>query len=400
MNAAIDKLFLKTEDLKNELINLSIDIHSNPEIKWKEFDAVKNIKSLLEKYEIDVAINNNYPTAFVSSIKGNKDGPVIAFLAEYDALPSIGHACGHNLIAMTNVGSFLSFLALNSEFPGEIRLIGTPAEEGGGGKIRLLEEGIFDDIDVSISSHGSSNTTILWEDVPHDEGMSLATSKARYRYHGKASHAAINPDEGINALNSVIMLFNGIDALRQHLKDDARVHGIITEGGKAPNIVPAYAEADILMRSKNSDYVEYMRKQIDDIAQGAALMTGSKLEIVEDEPGYKHVIPNTTIAKLGKSFLNNLEIKLDNQPRNRYGSGASTDFGNISHVMPSYAFNFAVSKKPTPGHSIEMEKASVSDVAHQNGIEIIKGMSATAYTLLKDKVKYNESMVEFKNRKN
>tara|TARA_Y100001970_G_scaffold82133_1_gene104005 strand:+ start:977 stop:2179 length:1203 start_codon:yes stop_codon:yes gene_type:complete len=400
MNAAIDKLFLKTEDLKNELITLSIDIHSNPEIKWKEFDAVKNIKSLLEKYEIEVAINNNYPTAFVSSIKGNKDGPVIAFLAEYDALPSIGHACGHNLIAMTNVGSFLSFLALNSEFPGEIRLIGTPAEEGGGGKIKLLEEGIFDDIDISISSHGSSNTTILWEDVPPDEGMSLATSKARYRYHGKASHAAINPDEGINALNSVIMLFNGIDALRQHLKDDARVHGIITEGGKAPNIVPAYAEADILMRSKNSDYVVYMRKQIDDIAQGAALMTGSKLEISEDEPGYKHVIPNTTIAKLGKSFLNNLEIKLDNQPRNRYGSGASTDFGNISHVMPSYAFNFAVSNKPTPGHSIEMEKASVSDIAHQNGIEIIKGMSATAYTLLKDKEKYNESMVEFKNRKN
>ena len=121
MNADIDKLFLKTEDLKNELINLSIDIHSNPEIKWKEFDAVKNIKSLLEQYDIEVAINNNYPTAFVSSIKGNKDGPVIAFLAEYDALPSIGHACGHNLIAMTNVGSFLSFLALNSEFPGEIR---------------------------------------------------------------------------------------------------------------------------------------------------------------------------------------------------------------------------------------------------------------------------------------
>ena len=399
MSDAINKLYLKTEELKNDLLELSRVIHSNPEIKWKEYKAVENIKSLLIENGLEFNSVENYPTAFVSSIKGKREGPVIAFLAEYDALPSIGHACGHNLIAMTNVGAFLSFLALNGDFEGEIRLIGTPAEEGGGGKISLLNEGLFDDVDISISSHGSSNLTVLWEDVPMEEGMSLATSKAIYKFHGKASHAAINPDEGVNALNSVIMLFNGIDSLRQHLKDDARVHGIITDGGKAPNIVPEFAEADILMRSKKSEYVDYIRKQIDNIASGAALMTGAELEITESEPGYKHVIPNTTIGKLGKFYLKNLDINLNEQPKNKYGSGASTDFGNISHEMPSYAFHFAVSKDPVPGHSIEMEKASVSNYAHKNGIEIIKGMSATAYTLLKDKEKYNESMVEFTNRK-
>ena len=399
MSDAINKLYLKTEELKNDLLELSRVIHSNPEIKWKEYKAVENIKSLLIENGLEFTPIENYPTAFVSSLKGKREGPVIAFLAEYDALPSIGHACGHNLIAMTNVGAFLSFLALNGDFEGEIRLIGTPAEEGGGGKISLLKEGLFDDVDISISSHGSSNLTVLWQDVPIEEGMSLATSKAIYKFHGKASHAAINPDEGVNALNSVIMLFNGIDSLRQHLKDDARVHGIITDGGKAPNIVPEFAEADILMRSKKSEYVDYIRKQIDNIASGAALMTGAELEITESEPGYKHVIPNTTIGKLGKFFLKNLDINLNEQPKNKYGSGASTDFGNISHEMPSYAFHFAVSKDPVPGHSIEMEKASVSNFAHKNGIEIIKGMSATAYTLLKDKEKYNESMVEFTNRK-
>ena len=326
--------------------------------------------------------------------------PIIAFLAEYDALPDIGHACGHNLIAITNIGAFLGFLALKGNFPGEIKLIGTPAEEGGGGKISLLDKNIFDDIDISLSSHGSSNTTILWEDVPMGTGMSLATSKAIYEFYGKASHAAINPDQGINALNAVIMLFNGIDSLRQHVKDDTRIHGIITDGGMAPNIVPDFAAADILMRSKSFSYVEYIREKIDNIAKGAALMTGAELKVRENEPGYKHVIPNTTMAKIGKSILKELEIKLTSQPLNRFGSGASTDFGNVSHEMPSYAFNFAVSEEPVAGHSTEMEKASISDLAHDNAIAIAKGISATALTLLEDADQFNKSKLEFEKRKN
>jgi amidohydrolase len=399
MKEKIEQLFTKIDDLKNDLIDLSKIIHENPEIKWQEFKAVANIKSLLNMHDIELESIKDLPTAFTASIKGKYEGPTIAFLAEYDALPAIGHACGHNLIAMTNVGAFLSFLSLENEFHGEIRLIGTPAEEGGGGKISLLDKNVFDDIDISISSHGSSNNTILWQEVPMGEGMSLATSKAVYKFHGKASHAAINPDQGVNALNSVIMLFNGIDSLRQHLKDDARVHGIITDGGQATNIVPAYAEADILMRSKSSDYVNYIREQIDNIAKGAALMTGAELEISEDEPGYKHVIPNTTIGKLAKSFMANLDIKLTEQPKNKFGSGASTDFGNISHEMPSYAFHFSVSETPVAGHSIEMERASISDIAHNNAVEITKGMSATAYTLLCEKEKFEDSKSEFTNRK-
>ena len=394
------EIYKQIDYMKNDLIDLSLQIHSNPEIKWEEFEAIKNIETLLNKYDIKINKIKDLPTAFTASIKGNSKGPVIALLAEYDALPGIGHACGHNLIAMTNIGAFLGFLALKGNFPGEIKLIGTPAEEGGGGKISLLDKNIFDDIDISLSSHGSSNTTILWEDVPMGTGMSLATSKAIYEFYGKASHAAINPDQGINALNSVIMLFNGIDSLRQHVKDDTRIHGIITDGGMAPNIVPDFAAADILMRSKSSSYVEYIREKIDNIAKGAALMTGAELKIRENEPGYKHVIPNTTMAKIGKSILKELEIKLTSQPLNRFGSGASTDFGNVSHEMPSYAFNFAVSEEPVAGHSTEMEKASISDLAHNNAIAISKGISATALTLLEDADQFNKSKLEFEKRKN
>ena len=380
------EIYNEIDSLKNDLIDLSHQIHSNPEIKWQEFSAVKNIETLLNKYNIQINKVKDLPTAFTASIKGNSKGPVIALLAEYDALPGIG--------------AFLGFLALKGNFPGEIRLIGTPAEEGGGGKISLLGKNYFDDVDISLSSHGSSNTTILWEDVPMGTGMSLATSKAIYEFHGKASHAAINPDQGINALNAVIMLFNGIDSLRQHVKDDTRIHGIITDGGMAPNIVPDFAAADILMRSRSSSYVEYIREKIDDIAKGAALMTGAELKIREDEPGYKHVIPNTTLAKIGKSILQELEINLTSQPLNRFGSGASTDFGNVSHEMPSYAFNFAVSEEPVAGHSTEMEKASISDLAHDNAIVISKGISATALTLLEDADQFNKSKLEFEKRKN
>ena len=316
------------------------------------------------------------PTAFTASIKGDSKGPVIALLAEYDALPGIGHACGHNLIAMTNIGAFLGFLALKGNFPGEIKLIGTPAEEGGGGKISLLDKNIFDDIDISLSSHGSSNTTILWEDVPMGTGMSLATSKAIYEFYGKSSHAAASPEKGLNALNAVINLFSGIDAIRQHVPDDVRIHGIITEGGKAPNIVPDFCAADFLIRSKSSSYLDDLRMKINNIAQGAALMTGTELKIITTDIGYKDVIPNTTIAGIGKNMIKEMDIVLNPQPPNKYGSGGGTDFGNVSHVMPSYAFNFAVSETPVTGHSPDMEKASISDLAHNNAIAISKGISA------------------------
>ena len=393
-----NNIYTKVDELKEDLLKLSRDIHSNPEIKWEEFLAVENISKLLNKYDIKTNVIKDLPTAFTATIKGNSDGPVIAFLAEYDALPDIGHACGHNLIAITNVGAFLGFLALNGDFPGEVRLIGTPAEEADGGKITLLEKKIFEDIDISLSSHGSSHETIFWENVPMGEGMSLAEFPIVYEFYGKSSHAAASPEKGLNALNAVLHLFSGIDSIRQHVTDDVRIHGIITEGGKAPNIVPDFCSADFLIRSKSTSYLENLRNKINNIAQGAALMTGTELKIITTDIGYKDVIPNTTIAGIGKNMIDEMDIIIDPQPPNKYGSGGGTDFGNISHVMPSYAFNFAVSQTPVTGHSPDMEKASISDLAHKNSICVAKAMASTALLLIEDESIYNKVQTEFENR--
>ena len=393
-----NNIYTKVDELKEDLLKLSHDIHSNPEIRWEEFLAVENISKLLNKYDIKTNIIKDLPTAFTATIKGNSDGPVIAFLAEYDALPDIGHACGHNLIAITNVGAFLGFLALNGDFPGEVRLIGTPAEEADGGKITLLEKKIFEDIDISLSSHGSSHETIFWENVPMGEGMSLAEFPIVYEFYGKSSHAAASPEKGLNALNAVLHLFSGIDSIRQHVTDDVRIHGIITEGGKAPNIVPDFCSADFLIRSKSTSYLENLRNKINNIAQGAALMTGTELKIITTDIGYKDVIPNTTIAGIGKNMIDEMDIIIDPQPPNKYGSGGGTDFGNISHVMPSYAFNFAVSQTPVTGHSPDMEKASISDLAHKNSICVAKAMASTALLLIEDESIYNKVQTEFENR--
>ena len=393
-----NNIYTKVDELKEDLLKLSHDIHSNPEIRWEEFLAVENISKLLNKYDIKTNVIKDLPTAFTATIKGNSDGPVIAFLAEYDALPDIGHACGHNLIAITNVGAFLGFLALNGDFPGEVRLIGTPAEEADGGKITLLEKKIFEDIDISLSSHGSSHETIFWENVPMGEGMSLAEFPIVYEFYGKSSHAAASPEKGLNALNAVLHLFSGIDSIRQHVTDDVRIHGIITEGGKAPNIVPDFCSADFLIRSKSTSYLENLRNKINNIAQGAALMTGTELKIITTDIGYKDVIPNTTIAGIGKNMIDEMDIIIDPQPPNKYGSGGGTDFGNISHVMPSYAFNFAVSQTPVTGHSPNMEKASISDFAHKNSICVTKAMASTALLLIEDESIYNKVQTEFENR--
>jgi amidohydrolase len=187
-------------------------------------------------------------TAFRANVGSGR--PTIAFLAEYDALLDIGHGCGHNLIAISNLGAGLGAKAGLRELNGQIQVIGTPAEEGGGGKIHLIEAGVFADVDVALSSHPSSNLTIIPTDADRPI-TGLAMIGFRYAYHGKSAHAAVAPYEGINALNAVLRLFSGIDRLRQHLRDDVRIHGVITDGGKAPNVVPDFAAANLMLRSRD-----------------------------------------------------------------------------------------------------------------------------------------------------
>jgi amidohydrolase len=370
--------------LRQELVDISLDIHAHPELNYQEYHAAQVLADALEQHGFEVERGvGGVATAFRGIMPGgNGDGPTVALLAEYDALPGIGHGCGHNLIAMSNLAAGLGVKAAMKSLPGRLIVLGTPAEEGGGGKIRLLEAGVFKGVDVALSSHPSSNRTIIPADIPKDQSWSLAMVGYRYAYHGKAAHAAVVPHEGINALNAVIHLFTGIDALRQHLRDDVRIHGIITDGGKAANVVPDFAAADFMLRSRDRDYLHEVVEKVRRVAEGAAQLTGARLEILPAHPMYENVRPNAVLVQAARANAEAVGMPIDATPSGWNGGGASTDFGNVSQVLPAYYLRFAVSQAPVPGHSTAMTEAARSTLAHDNAIATAKVLALTACDLL------------------
>ena len=288
------------EGSRQALFDLSRDVHAHPELNYQEHYSSNALAVFLEECGLDVERGiGGLETAFRAIVPGGGgEGPTIAVLAEYDALPEIGHGCGHNLIAMAAMGAALGLQANAQDLPGRAVIVGTPAEEGGGGKIRLLEAGVFDGVDATLSSHPFSNRTLVPAAAPIGESWSLAMVGYRYMYHGRAAHAAAAPEAGINALNAVIHLFTGIDALRQHLRDDVRIHGIITDGGMAPNVVPEFAAANFMLRCRDRDYLsDVVVGKVRQVAEGAASMTGARLEIEEFYPFYENVLPNVALAQ-------------------------------------------------------------------------------------------------------
>ena len=384
-----------------ELVEVALDIHAHPELNYQEQHAAQLLSGVLEKHGFRVERGvGGVETAFTATLTGGAgDGPTVAVIAEYDALPEIGHGCGHNLIAMAAIGAGLGLKANLDNLPGRVMVIGTPAEEGGGGKIRMLNAGVFDGVDAVLSSHPSSNRTVIPTDIPMGESWSLAMVGYRYIFHGKAAHAAAAPHEGINALNGVIHLFTGIDALRQHLREDVRIHGIITDGGRAPNVVPEFAAANFMLRCRDRDYLsDVVVGKVRQAAEGAAAMTGCRLEVEEYYPFYENVRPNAVIAGL---LLNNAALaglNLDEPLPGRQGSAASTDFGNVSQAMPAYELRYAVSEQPVPSHSREMAETATSEHALSAAVNVAKTLTLTACDLLLDPTLLPAARAEFDQR--
>ena len=387
------------DELRGELVETSLDIHAHPELNFEEHHAAEVLADSLERHGFQVERGvGGVETAFRGAILGGKgDGPTVALLAEYDALPDIGHGCGHNLIAISNLGAGLGAKAAMESLGGRLVVLGTPAEEGGGGKIRMLEAGVFEGVDIALSSHPASNLTAIPTEIPLDESWSLAMVGYRYAFHGKAAHAAAVPHEGINALNAVIHLFTGIDSLRQHLKADVRIHGVITDGGKAANVVPDFAAANFMLRSKDAEYLDEVVEKVSQVAEGAARMTGARLEILPAHPMYQNVRPSAALARCIKANAQTVGMKLD-EPVAGGGSGASTDFGNVSQVIPSFALRFAVSEIPVPGHSLAMTEAAKTDLAQASATATAKALALTACDLLADPAWLAEARKEFQAR--
>ena len=373
------------EAAREELVGISLDIHSHPELSYQEHHSAGVVADALERHGFEVERGvGGVETAFRGVLSGDGDGPTVALLVEYDALPEIGHGCGHNLIAISNLGAALGVKATLSSLPGRIVVLGTPAEEGDGGKIRLLEAGAFDGIDIALSSHPSSNLTTFDTDTPLGESWSLALVARFFQYHGKAAHASVMPEAGINALNAVIHLFTGIDALRQHVRHDTRIHGFITDGGTAPNVGPEFAAAHLEMRSPDRVYLNEVLERVIKVAEGAAQMTGARLEIPSPTPMFEDVRPNTALAGAARANAEAIGMRIDSSTSGSRGSGASTDFGNVSQVMPSFAMRFAISREPVPGHSRLLTEAAITDLAHDNAIATAKVLGITACDLLAD----------------
>jgi len=389
------------ETSKTDLFDLSKDVHAHPELNYEEYYSSNALAGFLEQHDFNVERGiGGVETAFRASIPGGAgNGPTIAVLAEYDALPEIGHGCGHNLIAMAAMGAALGLQANAANLPGRVEIIGTPAEEGGGGKIRLLEAGVFDGVDATLSSHPFSNRTIVPAVSPKGESWSLAMVGYRYIYHGRAAHAAAAPEAGINALNAVIHLFTGIDALRQHLRDDVRIHGVITDGGTAPNVVPEFAAANFMLRSRSGQYLsDEVVGKVRQVAEGAAAMTGARLEVEEFYPFYENVQPNLTLAQAVGANLQALGVRLDDPIPGRPGSGASTDFGNVSQAMPAYELRYAVSETPVASHTRDMCETAITDYALSSALQVAKALSLTTADLLRDATLVEAAKTEFADR--
>ena len=401
-NSALTETATKAIDAaREELFGIALDIHAHPELNYQEFHAAKLLSDTLEAHDFAVERGiGGVETAFRATLEGGAgDGPTVAVLAEYDALPEIGHGCGHNLIAMAGLGAGLGVQANMKNLPGRLVVIGTPAEEGGGGKIKLLEAGVFDGVDICLSSHPSSNRTIIPQDIPMDESWSLAMVGFRYIYQGKAAHAAAAPEEGINALNSLIHLFTGIDALRQHLREDTRIHGIITDGGLAPNVVPEFAAANFMLRCRDRNYLsDVIVGKVLKIAEGAALITGATLEVEPYYPFYENVLPNAVLAENFRANAEAVGMRIDAPTGGRRGSGASTDFGNVSQVLPSLELRYAVSETPVPSHSRQMTEAAITETALSSALNVAKVLSLTAGDFLRDPARLKEAQAEFAKR--
>jgi amidohydrolase len=365
---------------RDHIIEISEAIRVNPEVGYEEKMASQLLADHLREVGFDVEKPYcGLDTAFRATLRSGRPGPTVAVLAEYDALEGIGHGCGHNLIAGSGLATAIGLKEVMGQIGGTFVVMGTPAEEGGGGKIKMLDKGAFEDVDAALMIHHAGNRSGAPANWP--DGTCLAVAHIEYEFFGKPSHAANDPYNGVNALNAVIKLFTGIDALRQHIYMEDRIHGIITHGGDAANVTPKYTSARMYIRAASRDHLDELVKQVNNIAKGAALMTGCEVKIEEDNTCYD-MRPSYLIG--AKYQANAEELGLWGQG-GREGRGMhSTDFGNVSYKIPSVTLGFAISHDPIPGHSQEVVDASGSDFGYEQFIKAATAQALTAFDILTD----------------
>ncbi|MCI0548591.1 MAG: M20 family metallopeptidase [Candidatus Rokubacteria bacterium] len=374
--------------LADKLERLSHKIHEHPELCFKEEKAAAWLTEFLEETGAQVERGvGGLPTAFRATISGTAPGPTVAILAEYDALPGIGHACGHNVIATSGAGAGAAIAVALRRLPwaGRIQVIGTPAEEGGAGKVRLMEAGVFRDVDCAMMIHGRPGTQV-WR-------PSLGIIKVKCEFTGRAAHASSWPWRGVNALNAMIQLFVSLDAMRQQLRPDARVHGVITNGGAQANIIPEYTAAEFYLRAPKTDYCKELLRRFEAAAAGAATATGCAAKVTPDPIIHEPLKPNAIMADL---FRKNLErIDFPEDPDDGQAGYGSTDCGNVSQALPTIHPYIRISPDGVPGHSREFAEWAKSPMARTGMVAAAKALAMTALDLVAEPARVREAKEEF-----
>ena len=364
----------KIDGLKDELVAMSLQIHGHPEIAFEEERAALLLSDYLERggFTLERGICQ-MPTAFRASY--GKGRPRVAFLSEYDALPGLGHGCGHNIIGTASAAAGLATKAVLGATGGSVIVIGTPAEEEAGGKAYMVARGAFDDLDCAMLAHpGNRDIAVTY---------ALACIELLVAYHGRASHAAARPEAGLNALDAMITAFTSLGLLRQQLRSSARVHGIITDGGKAVNVIPDYTSASLLLRAEEDDYLEEVRERVLACFRSGAEASGCRLEFRWGEEG-RYMIMRTN-PSLAEAYARNAkslgrEIEEGN-PRRPMGS---TDMGNVSAIVPAIHPTIAIAPQDIAIHTEEFREMAAADSGHRGLIDSAKAMAMTAIDVLVD----------------
>ncbi len=373
MEPAKDRVSSEVEALAADLFALSEFLYQNPEVGFQEFKACGFLSQFLKErgFEVESPVGG-VKTAFLARPAGRaKARPTVALLAEYDALPGVGHGCGHNLIAAASVGAALALSRHLDRLPGGLAVVGTPAEEGGGGKILLAEAGVFAEMDMAMMCH-PSRLNLPGEDM-------LGRTKFKVEFFGKAAHASVSPDRGINALDALVAAYNNINALRQALRPDARIHGIITHGGDVPNVIPHYASGLFYVRAATRSYRKELFQRVEKCVEGAAMATGAQFKIEVLQPTFDPMKRNPPLEEAVQSNMEALEIPVDPDD----GRRGSSDIGNLSQVLPAIHPSLAIVDPDIPGHSQAFAEATMNPRGRKALLNAAKLLALTAYDFLK-----------------
>jgi amidohydrolase len=385
MSTVKDDICQTVDRLGDELEALSRQIHDHPELGYQEIRASGWLTEFLaaQGFAVEKGVAG-VDTAFRATIE-NGSGPTIAILCEYDALPEVGHACGHNIIASAGAGAGAALAAVRARLPsGCVQVIGTPAEEGGGGKVRLIRGGVFKDVDCVMMIHGFDRT-ILHQDL-------LGIVRVTFEFTGKASHASVDPWEGVNALDACIQMFNAVSMMRQQMRPDCRVHGIITNGGAAANIIPEHAAATFYVRAPRIDTMWELYKRVVACAEGAARASGASVKVTQHDNAYEPLKRNQTLLDLFAANMTTVGLSADEAIPDRLGS---SDIGNVSQVLPAIQPLVAIAPSGTAIHTREFAEHAVKPLARAGMIAAAKTMAMTTLDLLTEPARVQAARDEF-----